>query len=159
MPASDTVRKRDGQTKREFFWGEMQLSVSREGRVVIPSMWRTACAEGVFICQGIGADCLMLLPMWRWASIREMLVSSDPLDERINRLQRFFGSGFETALDRQGRVTIPQSLRERTGIKRDAVMCGAGDRLELWDPQAREEYEQRVLSPEVLTDTMRRRVL
>jgi MraZ protein len=159
MPARDAAGNRASEMRPDPFLGEAAVSVSPEGRVVIPSMWRPGCADGLFTCRGINANCLMLLPMWRWASIRELLVSSDPLDERANLLQRFFGSGFETTLDRQGRITIPRSLRDRAGIQSDAVMFGAGDRLELWDPQAREEYEKEAFSPEALTETVLREAL
>jgi MraZ protein len=51
----------------------------------------------------------------------------------------FFSSADEVRLDGQGRVTIPQRLREAVGIKKAVVVLGVRERMEIWD---REEYER-----------------
>jgi MraZ protein len=53
----------------------------------------------------------------------------------------FFGSSDEAKLDGQGRLTIPQRLRDRVGIRKDVVVLGVRDRMEIWDRTSYERYE------------------
>ena len=53
----------------------------------------------------------------------------------------FFGSSDEAKLDGQGRLTIPQRLRDRVGIHKEVVVLGVRDRMEIWDRTSYERYE------------------
>ena len=52
----------------------------------------------------------------------------------------FFASASDEELDRQGRITIPPSLREYAGLQRECVVIGANTRLEIWDAVAWDTY-------------------
>ncbi|MGQ9524247.1 MAG: division/cell wall cluster transcriptional repressor MraZ [Armatimonadota bacterium] len=57
-------------------------------------------------------------------------------NDHVRVLQRhFFGDSFEVVPDAQGRILIPESLRQYAGIKKDVIVVGVGDRLELWSPE------------------------
>lgn len=57
-------------------------------------------------------------------------------NDHVRVLQRhFFGDSFEVVPDVQGRVTIPESLRQYAGIAKEVIVVGVGDRLELWSPE------------------------
>jgi MraZ protein len=53
----------------------------------------------------------------------------------------FFGSSDEARIDGQGRLTIPQRLRDRVGIRKEVVVLGVRDRMEIWDRPTFERYE------------------
>ena len=53
----------------------------------------------------------------------------------------FFASAFDDVPDRQGRITVPQKLREYAGLDRDCVVIGANTRVEVWDAEAWRSYE------------------
>jgi MraZ protein len=55
----------------------------------------------------------------------------------------FFGRSDEAKLDGQGRVTIPQRLREAVGINKEVVVLGVRDRMEIWDREAYDRYMER----------------
>ena len=57
----------------------------------------------------------------------------------------FFGASDEVKLDGQGRVTIPQRLRESVGIDKDVVVLGVRDRMEIWDRETYEGYTRRFI--------------
>ena len=89
----------------------------------------------------IGQDgCLYVFPRAEWQR-RSDEVASSPLSDADGRAysRLFFGSSDEAKLDSQGRVTIPQRLREAVGIQKDVVVLGVRDRMEIWD---RESYER-----------------
>jgi len=54
----------------------------------------------------------------------------------------FFGKAEAVELDAQGRLLIPQRLRNEVGIRKEVVVLGVFDRVEIWDKDAQERYEQ-----------------
>ncbi len=65
-----------------------------------------------------------------------------PLSDRDGRAysRMFFASSDESRLDGQGRVTVPQRLREAVGIDKEVVVLGVRDRMEIWDRATYEDY-------------------
>lgn len=70
-----------------------------------------------------------------------------PSTRRANRefARLFFGAASEEQVDKQGRMTIPQILREHAGLSKDVVMVGVSDQAEIWDRSAWESYRQPAL--------------
>ena len=142
------------------FWGEFEHQLDDKGRVTVPADWRPGLAEGFFLCPGLdGTTCLNLLPMWRWAIIEETLLKVTYDDEAGVKLQRRFSSGIQTKLDGQGRVFIPPSLRTRGIISDRVTLFGAGDRIEIWDPEKRRQYEADEFTAEGLREAVRKKPL
>jgi MraZ protein len=54
----------------------------------------------------------------------------------------FFGKAEAVELDSQGRLLIPQRLRSELGIRKEVVVLGVFDRMEIWDKDAHGRYEQ-----------------
>jgi len=64
----------------------------------------------------------------------------DRLPPRLSYLRVFLSGASQETPDKQGRVTVPQPLRDYAGLTKDCVVIGAGSRLEVWDAQAWETY-------------------
>src|SRR5207247_10192962 len=104
-----------------------------KGRVSLPARFREAFADGAWLT--IGQDgCLFVFPRVEWER-RSDEVASFPLSDTAARAysRLFFGSSDEAGLDGQGRLTIPQRLRDRVGIGKDVVVRGVRGRLEVWE--------------------------
>jgi MraZ protein len=120
--------------------GTHSYSLDPKGRVSLPARFREAFADGVWLT--IGQDgCLFCFPRAEWER-RSDEVASSPLADAHGRAYArfFFGSSDEARLDAQGRVTIPQRLRESAGITKEVVVLGVRDRMEIWDRDAFERY-------------------
>ena len=141
------------------FWGEYEHQLDDKGRVTVPADWRPGLAEGFFLCPGLDGICLNLLPKWRWVIIEEALLKVTYDDEAGVALQRRFGSGVETKLDGQGRAFIPPRLQLRAAINDKVILCGAGDRIEIWNPEERRVYEEKEFSPDALREKIRQKPL
>lgn len=77
---------------------------------------------------------LLLYPLPEWEEIERKLISLPALDRHARRLQRLLiGHAAECGMDTQGRILLPSELREYAGINRNIVMCGLGNKFELWD--------------------------
>jgi len=142
------------------FSGEYEHQLDTKGRLIIPADWRPGLAEGFFLCPGLnGYTCLYLLPPWRWAIIEEKLLKITYDDEAGTLLQSLVFSGTETKLDGQGRVFIPPKLQARGAISDKVILCGAGDRIEIWNPEERRLFEEKEFSPEALRSKIREKPL
>ena len=121
--------------------GTHSYQLDPKGRVSLPARFREAFADGVWLT--IGQDgCLYVFPRAEWRR-RSEEVASSPLSDADGRAysRLFFGSSDEAKLDGQGRVTIPQRLREAVGIGKEVVVLGVRDRMEIWDRESYERYE------------------
>ena len=121
--------------------GTHSYQLDPKGRVSLPARFRETFADGAWLT--IGQDgCLFVFPRAEWER-RSDEVASFPLSDTAGRAygRLFFGSSDEARLDGQGRLTIPQRLRDRVGIRKDVVVLGVRDRMEIWDRVAFERYE------------------
>jgi transcriptional regulator MraZ len=120
--------------------GTHSYQLDPKGRVSLPARFREAFADGAWLT--IGQDgCLFAFPRGEWER-RSDEVAAFPLSDTAGRAyaRLFFGSSDEAKLDGQGRITIPQRLREVVGIRKDVVVLGVRDRMEIWDRDGYERY-------------------
>lgn len=120
--------------------GTHSYQLDPKGRVSLPARFRAAFVDGCWIT--VGQDrCLYVFPRAEW-SRRSEEVASSPLSDNDGRAyaRLFFGSSDEVRVDGQGRVTIPQRLREAVDISKDVVVLGVRDRMEIWDRATYEDY-------------------
>lgn len=111
--------------------GEYQHNIDPKGRVIVPSKFRDDLGEHFYITKGLDG-CLFVLSSEEWAKLQTK-ISAMPVS-KARGLQRFFFSGaVEAEPDRQGRVLVPQPLRDYAGLVKDVTFIGASSRAELWD--------------------------
>ena len=124
------------------FSGEYHHSLDSKGRLIIPSRFRDLLGGKFMIGKGLD-ECLVIYDMDDWEAFSEKLKAL-PYNSAKNRaLVRYFQSGtMEVEIDRQGRILLPQQLRDKAGIKKDVVFVGNGSRAELWSEEAYSGYTQ-----------------
>ena len=122
--------------------GTHSYQLDQKGRISLPVRFREAFADGAFLT--LGQDgCLFCFPGAEWAARTAELRSSPLSDPEGRALARiFFGSAEKVDVDAQGRIVIPQRLRTAVGLKKEAVVVGVNDRLEIWDRDAHERYQE-----------------
>ena len=90
-------------------------------------------------------QCLRLYPYADWCDIEKLIVSEAALlDPDVQDVARLKISGaVEAPVDAQGRILVPQYLREHARIDRDVILAGVGRTVEIWDAQRfKENMEQ-----------------
>jgi MraZ protein len=120
--------------------GTHSYQLDPKGRVSLPAKFRAAFVDGCWIT--VGQDrCLYVFPRAEWQR-RSEEVASFPLSDNDGRAfaRMFFGSSDEARVDAQGRVTIPQRLRDLVGIDKDVVVLGVRERMEIWDRDTHQSY-------------------
>ena len=123
-----------------MFLGTHTPRLDDKGRIFLPAKYREELAGGVVIAKG-QERCLYVFPAEEFARITEALRNAPVTAKAVRDYSRvFFASSSEEVPDKQGRVTIPQPLREYAGLARECAVIGANTRLEIWDAAAWEAY-------------------
>lgn len=113
--------------------GEFQHNIDAKGRVIVPARFREDLGETFYVAKGLDR-CLFVFPPAEWARLQARICAM-PIS-KARKLQRFFFSGAaEVVPDKQGRVLIPQPLREYAGLVKDVTFIGAASRAELWNTE------------------------
>ena len=111
--------------------GEYQHTIDPKGRVIVPARFREDLGDSFYVTKGLDG-CLFVLSPKEWTRLQEK-VSAMPIS-KARGLQRFFFSGaVEAQPDRQGRVLLPQPLRDYAKLQKDVTFIGASSRAEIWD--------------------------
>lgn len=119
-----------------MFLGEYQHSVDAKGRVVLPAKFRDRLENGLVVTKG-QERCLYVFPLDRWEEEVRKVNQLPRTDRRSRNYARsFFGAASDQALDKQGRIQVPQALRDYAALEKDVVVVGVADRVEIWDTES-----------------------
>ncbi|ACY49580.1 division/cell wall cluster transcriptional repressor MraZ [Rhodothermus marinus] len=129
------------------FKGQAEYSVDEKGRVAIPAKMRAVLkpeAKGTFTATRGFEQCIFLYPLDRWEEIEEQMMSLNLYQrEARNFVRQLLRWAEEVTLDRQGRIVLPKPLMEFAGIKDRALIIGALDHIEIWDPATFDQFVNR----------------
>ncbi len=119
-----------------MFYGEYRHTVDDKCRLSIPSKLRTLLRgkknERFFLTRGLD-KCLLLCTKKKWQELEGRFTRHSLTNQAARFFKRAFYSGASpSTFDRQGRITIPQNLLDYAGIKRDVVIVGVSDAIEIW---------------------------
>jgi MraZ protein len=122
------------------FLGTHSPRLDEKGRLFLPARFRDELAEGLVVTKG-QERCLFVFPIQEFRRVTEALSTAPVTQKTVRDYSRvFFASASHEIPDRQGRVTIPASLRQYADLSKDCVVIGANTRLEIWDTAAWEAY-------------------
>ena len=126
------------------FKGQFRYTIDTKGRINIPAKFRKTISpdanETFVITRGL-EDCIYAYPLDEWNKIEEKLrqLSANQKDNRLFiRMTTSYAS--ESQFDKQGRIAIPLYLIDLAKIKKDILIIGTLNKLEIWNPETYEEY-------------------
>jgi len=126
-----------------MFRGKFKHNLDSKGRFSLPSKFREVLrvkygSETLVVTNY--PDCLVAYPWEEWKKIEEKLLKLPwEMPEVREYLRYFLGSAEECQPDRQGRLLLPQSLREEIGLEKEVVLLGMLNNFEIWNPKDLEE--------------------
>jgi len=122
------------------FLGTYTPRLDDKGRLILPAKFREQLEAGVVVTRG-QERCLYVFPADEFARIAGQLRQAPVTSKQARDYLRVFLSGAsDEAMDRQGRITVPATLRSYAGLSRDCAVIGAGERVEIWDAAAWDAY-------------------
>ncbi len=118
-----------------MYIGEYHHTIDEKGRIIIPAKFRDELGSEFIVTRGI-ENCLFVYSMNNWNTICEKLNSLPFTRKDARTFNRFFMSGATNVeLDKQGRINISSPLINYANLKKDCVVIGTGDRLEIWSKE------------------------
>lgn len=124
-----------------MFIGEYSHSIDAKKRLALPSKFRGELGERVVITRGLD-QCLFVYPMKTWEQLSEKL-GNLPVGEPGTRsfIRLMFAGAADVELDNQGRVLLPDNLKQYAGLGKDVIVAGLFNRLEIWSASAWDGYK------------------
>ena len=118
-----------------MFMGEYNHIIDAKGRLIIPARFRELLGEEFVLTKGLDG-CLSIYPMDAWEAFETKLRALPLTNKNARTFTRFFVAGATNCeLDRQGRILVPQTLREFAGLEKEVVLTGNLDRIEIWSKE------------------------
>jgi MraZ protein len=116
--------------------GVSTINLDSKGRMAVPTKYRdelTRQCEGQMVVTVDRDTCLLLYPLPEWEEIERKLVRLPSFNKQARRLQRLLiGHATECELDGNGRILLPQPLREFAAMEKSVVLIGQGNKFEIW---------------------------
>lgn len=139
---TDLIFKRLMFLYRHMFIGEYKHSLDNKGRLQVPVKFRAELKVGAVVTRGLD-NCLFLYTKKAWAELAKRLSALPMARAKTRAFARLMLAGaMPVEIDTQGRMLLPDYLRKYAGLKRQVVVAGLYNRLELWDNDRWENYKR-----------------
>lgn len=126
-----------------MFIGEYAYTIDNKKRLSIPSRFRKSLGKKAVITRGLD-NCLVVYPLGEWKKLTKKLenLPNSKIDAR--GFSRIILSGaVDVALDKLGRILIPDYLKRYAGFEKDIVVIGLSNKIEIWDEKKWKSYRQK----------------
>jgi MraZ protein len=125
-----------------MFRGSSYHTIDAKGRIMLPPRFRdiikVSDSDAVMITGMDGG--LVGYPLFAWKKIEEKFEALSRTSDPLRRFRRFFiGNASKCTLDKQGRILIPQTLRDYAGLEKETVLVGVLKNFEIWSKSRLEE--------------------
>ena len=127
-----------------FFTSEHECKLDAKGRLVLPSRLKSvlpvASKKSIIIRKGFEPN-LIIYPLHEFQNIYTRINSLNEFSSEQRKLKRnLFSSISQVDLDSNGRFLLPKSMISHTGLKKDVILVGMGNVIELWSPDNYKKY-------------------
>lgn len=114
-----------------FFTGTSSHSIDAKGRIVLPAKFRAQLGETFYVTKGF-YDCVQVLSVEEFEKLREN-IKALPAQLALALQYAVISTAVEVSPNSQGRIPIPQTLRDEAGLDKNVSVVGMDNRLEIWD--------------------------
>ena len=127
-----------------MFLGQYRHTIDNKGRLTVPARFRELLVDGAYVTQGFEKN-LMVLTAPAFAAITQRVNQMSITDPTARELKRLlFATADKIEPDGNGRILLPQFLRQMAGVEGEVVLVGVGDHFEIWPPGAWETQMDRL---------------
>jgi MraZ protein len=129
-----------------MFIGEFQHNLDAKGRMAMPAKFRQKLTGGAIITRGLD-HCLFVFANKDWEILAQKLIALPLAQANSRAFARLMLAGaVDVEADKQGRILIPDYLREFADLKKQIVVAGLYNRIEIWDSENWKQYKSKTES-------------
>ena len=123
--------------------GQYEHTIDAKKRLALPAKFRGELGDKVIITRGI-EGCLAVYTEKEWKIMSDKLGGLTISQAEARSFTRMILAGaMEVSLDKLGRILVPDYLKDYAGLKKNVVICGLSNRLEIWDADKWETYKKK----------------
>jgi MraZ protein len=131
-----------------MIFGQYEAKITDKQQVALPKKFREILGKNLVVTKGI-ENYLIIVEKSKWELLLEGTDGKPFTDKNARQVQRFLlGNATEVNLDDKGRFVIPSYLRDYAGVKKDVVIAGVRNFIELWDHE-RWEKQQSIIVKDI----------
>ena len=128
-----------------MFQGHSICNIDAKSRLILPVKFRKfikpEAGNKLILTRGMD-ECLLVYPLDEWDKVKSGLIRFNQFNtDQRNFIRQFLNYVNECELDSQNRIVIPPQLIEFAKIKKEVVVLGLLDKMEIWDPEIKQRYE------------------
>ena len=128
--------------------GSYQHNIDSKGRVIMPAKFREELGEVFYATKGTD-ETITVMSREDWEELGRKICSLP--NAQTKDLKRFLFSGAaELMPDKNGRVLLPQHLRDYAHLDKDVMIIGTGSRLEIWDMDRWNKYNEEISESQLI---------
>jgi len=116
------------------FMGEYHYNIDEKNRITIPAKFRSGLGESFIITRGLD-NCLFVYSLVEWTNIINKYKELPNTKDARKFMRVFLSGAIECCTDKHGRVSLTSPLMEYATLKKECVIIGVNDRLEIWDSE------------------------
>lgn len=125
-----------------MFIGEYAHSIDEKGRLAIPVKFREELLHGAVVTRGLD-NCLFVYTATEWQKLADKLAALPIAKANTRAFARLMLAGaMDCEVDKQGRVILPEYLRDYATLTKKVVIAGLFNRLEIWDEATWNKYKK-----------------
>ena len=129
-----------------MFIGEYNHNLDDKGRIAIPKKFRDDLTKGAVVTKGLD-NCLFVYTKKEWEKLANKIAKLPFSQAKSRAFSRLMLAGaMDVKIDKQGRVILPDYLRKFAGLKKEIIVAGLFDSLEIWDAKKWNEYKTKTES-------------
>ena len=122
--------------------GEYTHTLDDKNRMSLPVKFRKEMGKSVVVAPGLD-KCLSIYTIKEWEKIASKLSDSSTVAQDNRSFSRFiFGQAVVADVDAQGRILIPENLKNRSGLSQKVIVIGVQNRAEIWNEKAWNDYKK-----------------
>jgi MraZ protein len=122
--------------------GQYEHTIDAKKRLALPAKFRGELGDKIIITRGI-EGCLAVYTEAEWKIMSDKLATLTISQAEARSFTRMILAGaMEVVLDKLGRILVPDYLKDYAGLKKNVVVCGLSNRLEIWDAEKWETYKK-----------------
>ena len=126
-----------------MFIGEYSHTIDTKKRMAIPSKFRKELGKNAIITRGL-ENCLVVYPIKEWQILAKKLGTLPNTQVDARGFSRIMLAGaMDVKLDSLGRILIPDYLKSYASLKRNVIVTGLFNKLEIWDEKRWQEYKKK----------------
>ena len=131
--------------------GEYEHSIDAKGRLFMPAQLRRELGGAFFVTVSM-ERCLSVYSAENWEAFSSRCNAMPYVQQR--KMRPLFSLAARCEPDAQGRILLPQNLREFAGLERDAAVVGCNNHAEIWDLRRWREVNAAEMTPENIAAVM-----